>query len=81
VKKATLLVYDRVFGLGLETWVPAVDEIPAEIESLVQQRQAARKEKHWQEADALRVKLLAAGYEVEDTPDGPRIQKKEEERD
>ena len=81
VKKATFLVYDRVFGLGVETWVPAVDEIPAEIESLVQQRQAARGEKRWKEADALRMQLLAAGYEIEDTPGGPRIHRKEEERD
>jgi cysteinyl-tRNA synthetase len=74
-KKATLLAFDRVFGLGLETWAPEVDEIPPEIEALAQQRQAARGEKRWKEADALREQLLAAGYGVEDTPAGARIRK------
>ena len=74
-KKATLLAFDRVLGLGLETWAPEVDKIPPEIEALAQQRQAARGEKRWKEADALREQLLAAGYGVEDTPAGARIRK------
>ncbi len=76
VKKATLLAFDQVLGLGLETWAPKEEEVPPEIEALVQQRQAARREKRWQAADALRNQILAAGFTVEDTPTGPQLHKK-----
>jgi len=62
--------------LGLADWQPPVEAIPDEILALVQERQAARAAKNWPEADALRDQIAAAGYEVEDTPDGPRVQKK-----
>ncbi len=73
VKKATMLKFDAVLGLRLAEWRPAELEIPAEIVALAQQRQEARAAKRWQEADALRAQLKAAGYEVEDTPAGPRV--------
>ncbi len=72
-KKATLLEFDRILGLRLADWQPAAEGIPSEITALVQQRQQARKEKRWQAADALREKMRAAGYEVEDTPQGSRV--------
>lgn len=73
VKKATLLKADEVLGLRLAEWEPAEAAIPAEILTLAQQRQAARAARHWQEADALREQIKAAGYEVEDTAQGPRV--------
>jgi cysteinyl-tRNA synthetase len=73
VKKATLLEFDRVLGLGLKDWQPTEEVIPAEILALAEQRQAARKEKRWADADALRNQVAAAGYEIEDTPQGPRV--------
>ncbi len=76
VKKATLQQFDRVLGLDLAGWVPRADEIPADILELVQQRQVARAEKRWQDADRLREQIAAAGYEVKDTPQGPKISKK-----
>jgi cysteinyl-tRNA synthetase len=72
-KKATLLVFDRVLGLRLAEWEPPRDEVPDEILALVVQRQQARAEKRWPEADGLRAQIWAAGYEVEDTPEGPRV--------
>ena len=72
-KKATLLEFDKVFGLGLAEWQPAAETIPADILALADQRQQARAEKRWQDADALRNQLKAAGYEVEDTAQGPRV--------
>ena len=74
-KKATMLVLDRVLGLRLADWQPPVDEVPSEILSLVDQRQQARKEKRWADADALRKQVTEAGYEIEDTPQGPRVKK------
>ncbi|HEY4691044.1 MAG TPA: cysteine--tRNA ligase [Anaerolineae bacterium] len=72
-KKATLLLFDRVFGLRLAEWRPVEESIPDDILRLAQQRQKARIAKRWQEADALREQAAAAGYEIEDTLDGPRV--------
>lgn len=78
-RKATILYFDRVLGLGLSDWQPPKEEIPESILALVQQRQQARSEKRWAEADALRQQIAAAGYEVEDTPQGPRVKSKKSE--
>jgi cysteinyl-tRNA synthetase len=42
------------------------------VQGLLEQRAAARNQKDWPAADAIRDRLAAAGVEVEDTPDGPR---------
>jgi cysteinyl-tRNA synthetase len=76
VKKTTILVFDQVLGLGLDTWAPTEEEIPENISALVVARQAARAEKHWKDADALRDQVLEAGYEIEDTPQGPKVKRK-----
>ena len=44
--------------------------IDAEVEALIEARQAARKEKNWGEADKLRDKLSEMGIVLEDTPQG-----------
>jgi cysteinyl-tRNA synthetase len=72
-KKATLLRFDRVFGLQLAEWKPVETAVPEPITALVQQRQQARAEKRWKDADALRAQIQASGYEVEDTPQGARV--------
>ena len=60
-------------GLGLATWTPQEEEIPDAIRELAAQRQQARDAKDWATADALRDEIAAAGYEIEDTPQGPNI--------
>jgi cysteinyl-tRNA synthetase len=72
-KKATLLVFDRVLGLRLAEWQPAEEKVPEQVLALFDQRQQARKEKRWQDADSLRASIGAAGYVLEDTPQGPRV--------
>lgn len=76
VKKGTMLVFDQVLGLRLAEWQPPVSDIPAEILALAGQRQLARVEKRWADADALRAQISEAGYVVEDTPEGPRVKVK-----
>lgn len=76
VRKATLLEFDKVLGLRLAEWVPAELEIPAEIQALMDQRALARKEKRWQDSDALRDQINAAGFELMDTPEGQKVNKK-----
>ncbi len=72
-KKATIDKFDKVSGLGLATWEPVIEEVPAEVLALVEARQKARSEKQWGEADSLRDHILAAGYEIQDTADGPQV--------
>jgi cysteinyl-tRNA synthetase len=45
-------------------------DLDAEIEALIEQRQAARKAKNWAEADRIRDELKAQGIILEDTPQG-----------
>ncbi len=70
-KKATVLDFDRVLGLGLGQIAEIV--IPSEVEKLAQQRQQARATKDWGEADRLRVEIEAHGFAVLDSDDGYRL--------
>ncbi len=47
----------------------------AEIEALIEERTAARKEKNWAKADEIRNKLTAMGIVLEDTPQGVKWHK------
>ena len=75
IKKATLLAFDTVLGLGLAEWQPVEEEIPDEVMLFVKQRQDARTTRNWAEADALRDKIQQAGYKVKDTPEGTVVNK------
>jgi cysteinyl-tRNA synthetase len=75
-KKATLLFFDQVLGLRLAEWEPMQETIPGEILAWVEERQLARREKRWKDADALRDQVTAAGFEIEDTPQGSRVKRK-----
>lgn len=72
-KKATLSQFDRVFGLQLAEWHPVEAVVPEGIWKLLRQRQRARAERRWHDADALREQVKAAGYDIDDTPQGPRL--------
>jgi len=76
VRKATVLWFDAVLGLRLGEWAPSEESIPDEIASLVDERKRARAERRWKDADALRARIQAAGYDVEDTAAGPRIKRR-----
>jgi cysteinyl-tRNA synthetase len=69
-KRATLLDFDRVFGLGLGLWEPKAELIPEAIAALAAARAAARQSRQWAEADRLRAEIQAAGWEMEDRADG-----------
>ena len=75
VKRSTLCAMDRVLGLGLECWQPESVSVPAEVMSLVHDREQARKDKRWADADLLRDQISALGYGVDDTPDGSVVNK------
>ena len=76
IRRATLVRFDEVFGLGLASWQPVEEEIPADIGVLAQARVNARKAKDWAEADRLRAALHEAGWEVEDKPGGYALKRR-----
>jgi cysteinyl-tRNA synthetase len=69
-----LAALDKVLDvLGL---VPEDETIPAEVIELAKLRQEARTARNFKEADTLRDRILALGYEIKDTPEGPKINKR-----
>lgn len=75
-KRATMLHFDTIFGLNLSLLdMTATEDIPAEVSALADAREEARKAKEFEKADALRQEILSRGFEVKDTPSGPKIVK------
>jgi len=62
---------DTVLGL----LIPAEEEIPAEVNALLEARAIARSEKNWAESDRIRDRLTELGWMVKDTAEGPRLRK------
>jgi cysteinyl-tRNA synthetase len=70
-RRALLLDFDRVLGLSLEEAPePREEELPEGAAALLERRAAARTERDYATADALRDELAGLGVEVRDTPDG-----------
>jgi cysteinyl-tRNA synthetase len=61
---------DKIFGLKLFDFTPEDIKPTPEIQSLLDLRETARKEKSYAESDRLRDEIHKLGYEVKDTPDG-----------
>jgi cysteinyl-tRNA synthetase len=63
---------DSVLAVGL---APESQAIPAEIQALMDARQAARQARDFKQSDALRDQLKARGWVIEDTPKGPKLKR------
>lgn len=83
-KAGTLLAMDEVLDIGLSEdkeaglrslGVVAADDIPADVQALIDAREVARIARDWPQADTLREQLSAKGYTVEDTAHGPKVTK------
>lgn len=72
-KKTTLLDFDKVLGLRMETWVR--DAIPENILILARERNVARLSKDWTKSDELRDKIKDLGYEIKDLGEDFEIRK------
>ena len=70
--EAGLALFDELTGVLGILGEEAEDEDAAKIETLVAERQAARKAKDYAKSDAIRDKLTAMGIVLEDTPQGPK---------
>ena len=87
---ATLLDFDRVLGLGLAEpdeaarTLPAkespeaiaIESLPPDIRVLVEEREAARAELHFDRADELRRGIADLGYRLQDIPGGVEVFRK-----
>ena len=83
-KCGTLMAMDEVLDIGLSEnvndgvrslGVVATDELPENIQQLIDTREAARIARNWAEADAIRDKLSLEGYTIEDSTHGPKVTK------
>lgn len=86
VKCGTLMAMDEVLDIGLSDnlyegqrslGVVSVAELPEEIQTLLDEREAARIARNWERADALRDALRIKGYILEDTAHGPKVTKED----
>ncbi|MBI3305854.1 cysteine--tRNA ligase [Candidatus Nomurabacteria bacterium] len=75
-KKATVLDFDRVLGLGFDKLKGEKKVVlPVKIKKLLLEREKARVEKDFQKSDELRVEINSLGYGVKDTPEGQKVSK------
>jgi len=63
---------DKVFGFIFKK---EKIRIPKNVQKLVERREKLRQQKKWEEADKIRKQVEDLGYEIQDTPSGPKIRK------
>ncbi|MDO8523351.1 MAG: cysteine--tRNA ligase [bacterium] len=66
-----LYEFDKVLGLGLKDIKEK--KVPEEVKKMLEEREKARKSHDFTSADILRQKIYDLGWEIRDTPDGPRL--------
>lgn len=81
-KKETIITCTNVLGLDIKktledfsTQNKNIDtsDIPESIQTLLNKRKVARKEKNWKESDDLRDQIKKEGYDVKDTGNGQEL--------
>jgi cysteinyl-tRNA synthetase len=76
-KLKVLYALDGVLSFDLQknaTFKESAREIPEYIRDLLEKRQEARAVHKWEDADAFRLEIEAAGYYVKDTSDGVKVE-------
>ena len=73
-KLAVLERVDTVLGFGVATMTRG--EVPQEVQTLLEERQAARNAKNWGRADELRGQIEKLGFTLKDSPKGQVVTRK-----
>ena len=73
--RAALGLFDEITGVMGIAAAKAEEAVPQQALDLLEQRQQARKEKNWAQADAIRDQLKEMGYAVEDGKAGAKLKK------
>ncbi|OLD41681.1 MAG: hypothetical protein AUI83_20525 [Armatimonadetes bacterium 13_1_40CM_3_65_7] len=69
--------FDAVLGLGIAARAKEINEdIPPDVQSLVDKRNAARQAKEWAQSDEIRTELIRLGWEVGDGPTGTTVKRR-----
>src|SRR3989339_155886 len=68
-KRQTIIEFDKVLGLGLNQYKEP-RALPAEVKRLMAERQRARLNKDFNQADELRRRIEDQGIRIKDLPDG-----------
>lgn len=70
VRRATILAWDNVLGLSLDT---TSKKVPEAVVQKLKERNEARKERNFEYSDTIRSELLSEGFVIEDSPEGSRV--------
>ena len=70
-KKQTILDFDLVLGLNLDTKL----EIPKKVKDLAERRKSLRQDGQYEEADRVRKEINELGYKIEDIKTGYKLKK------
>ena len=73
---STLSEFDRILGFFKEGLPRAADDIPADIQALVTERNKAKQEKNFQRSDEIRKQILEAGFMILDTHSGSTVRRR-----
>jgi cysteinyl-tRNA synthetase len=69
--------FDSILGLDIAGHAKRADEaLPAEVQALIDERNAARRNKEWARSDAIRNQLIEMGYDVGDSPQGTTVKRR-----
>lgn len=74
-KYSLLLNFDNVLGLQLDKIKREEVKVDNKLQELLKKREEFRKQKKWQDADKIRDEILAKGYVILDTSEGPKLEK------
>ncbi|MDO8508592.1 MAG: cysteine--tRNA ligase [Nanoarchaeota archaeon] len=75
LKMKLLEKFDEVLGIDLINMQDIFIPLSTEVEKLIEEREKLRKNKKWAEADIIRQRIREKGFELEDTPQGPKVVK------
>jgi cysteinyl-tRNA synthetase len=75
-KLATILDFDKVFGLKLDKIKEEKIDIPSEVQDLIEQRKKARSDGDYELSDQLRDQIHKYGFFIEDSDNEVTVRKK-----